>query len=101
MDVDGIPAPPLNCFICESSETAPQKLAQGTSKGYPSLLQYAEAVGNDSILERMKEAWNVGRLRYHLECKRDLYNQSVKARKRSTRKCDLIYWAENDDILMT
>uniref|UniRef100_UPI00358FF9DE uncharacterized protein isoform X2 n=1 Tax=Myxine glutinosa TaxID=7769 RepID=UPI00358FF9DE len=85
MDVDIIPAPLLNCFICEGPETPAQKLAQATPNGYPTRLAYAEAVGNATILERMKEAWNVGRLRYHFECKRDLYNMSVKVPMKSTR----------------
>uniref|UniRef100_UPI00358E1F55 uncharacterized protein n=1 Tax=Myxine glutinosa TaxID=7769 RepID=UPI00358E1F55 len=36
----------------------------------------------------MKEAWNVARLRYHLECKRDLYNKSVKVTMKSTRAAE-------------
>lgn len=90
MEVDS-PAPPLNCFICDGPETPAQKLAQANPKGYPTLLAYAEAVVNAKILEHMKQAWNVGRLRYHAECKRDLYNKSVKVTRKSTRKCHLFY----------
>ena len=91
MAVDDIHAPPLNCFICEGPETSAQKLAHATPKGYPTLLAYAEAVGNATMLERMKEAWNVTRLKYHIECKRDLYNKSAKATLKSSRKFDLFY----------
>ncbi len=87
MDVDDTPAP-LICFICGGPETPVQKLVQVTQKGYSTLLTYAEVVGNAIILERM-EAWNVGRLRYHFECKRDLYNMSVKVTKKSARKYGL------------
>lgn len=80
MDID-------HCFICEGSETPAQKLVHVTPKGYPTLLGYAEAIGNATILERMKESWSVRRLRYHFECKRDLYNKSVKASLKTTRKC--------------
>ena len=91
MDMDNIPASSLNCFICEGPETPVQKLAQATPKGYPTLLAYPEAVGNATMLERMKEAWNDARLRYHVECKRDLYNKSVKATLKSSHKCDMFY----------
>ena len=74
------------CFICNDSETAAQKLLQATSKGYPTLLEYAEAVGDVAVLERMKEAWSARELRYHLKCRRDLYNNSIKANIKSTRK---------------
>ena len=90
MDVDDIPATPLNCFICEGPETPAQKLAQATPKGYPTLLAYAEAVGNATMLEHMKKAWNVARLRYHIECKRDLYNKSAKATLTSSSKVSLL-----------
>ncbi|KAJ8389307.1 hypothetical protein AAFF_G00121720 [Aldrovandia affinis] len=33
----------------------------------------------------MKEAQNVGRLRYHMECRCDLYNKSVQVTTKSTR----------------
>jgi hypothetical protein len=89
MNEDVIPTSPLNCFICENPEMPAQKLAQVTPKGYPTLLSYAEHVGNATIVERMKEALNVRSLRYHLECKRDLYNKFVKVTTKSTRKCDL------------
>lgn len=81
----------VNCLICDGPETTAQKLTQATTKGYPTLLAYAETVGNATILEHMKGVWNVGKLRYHFECKRDLYNMSVKVTKKSTRKCDLFY----------
>ena len=53
------------CFICDGPET-------------PTLLAYAEAAGSSTLLEHLKKSWNSGRLRYHFECKCDLYNQSVK-----------------------
>ncbi len=73
MDVDDTPAP-LICFICGGPEKPTQKLVQVTQKG---LLTYVEVVGNATILERM-EAWNIGRLRYQIECKRDLNNKVTK-----------------------
>ena len=99
MDVDIIPAPPLNCFICKGPETAAQKLAQVSPKGYTTLLTYAEKVENITILERMKEAWNVEQLRYHSECRHDFYNTSVKVTRKSTRKCDIFHLAGSDDLL--
>ena len=54
MNVDNSPASPLNCFICDGPETLAQKLTQATPKGYPTLLAYAEAVGNATILEPIK-----------------------------------------------
>jgi len=64
-----------------------QQFAQATPKGYPILLAYAEAIGNATIFERLKESWNIGRLRYPFECKHDLYNKSVKVTLESSRKC--------------
>ena len=89
--MDNIPAPLLNCFICGDPEMPARKLLQVTPKGYTTLLAYAEAVGDATVLERMKEAWTVGRLRYHFKCRCDLYNKSVKATMNSTRKYNLIY----------
>jgi len=79
-----------HCFICEGPETPTQKLAQVTSKGYHTLLAYAEAVEDAAILEHMKESWSDRKLRYHFECRRDLYNKSVKVTSKSTRKCRTI-----------
>lgn len=81
-------ATPLKmCFICDGPETPTQKLVQATSKGYPGLLAYAEAVGNEAILMRLKEACEVEGVRYHKQCKCDLYNESVKVTTKATRKC--------------
>ena len=91
MDVDIVPPPPFSCFICEGLETGTKKLTQATSRGYPSLLKYVEAVGNPDILARMKEAYDLGILKYHLECKTDLYNRYAQVVKASSSKCDLFY----------
>ena len=85
MDVD---INPFTCFCSGGSETPAAKLAQATAKGYRTLLSYVEAIGDAAILERLKEAQNVGRLRYHMECKRDLYNNFMKDRQRSIRAVD-------------
>jgi len=71
----------------EAQRHPAQKLVQATPKGYPTLLEYAEAIGNATILECMKESWNIRKLRYHFGCKRDLYNKSVKVTLESFRKC--------------
>ena len=60
MDIDIISAPLLKCFICEDSEKPARKLVLATPKGYPTLLAYAEAIGDATVSERMKEAWSVG-----------------------------------------
>ena len=83
MDVDG-PFP--NCCICDGPETPLQKLVSATPRGYPALLGYAEAAGDVTVVERMKEACKVEKLTYHKECRRDLYNKSVKVIRKSTRK---------------
>ena len=78
---DAIPTSLLNCYICDGPETPTQKLVQATPKVYPALSGYAEAIGNAEILDQMKEACKAGGMRYHKECKRDLYNESVKVKK--------------------
>ena len=87
MDVDNSPELRLNCFVCNASEMPVQKLGHTTPKGCPTLLAYAGAVGN-VILEPMKKAWNVRRLRYHVGCKCDLYKPVTM---KSIRKCFLFY----------
>ena len=82
MDEDVIPTSLLNCCICDGPETPTQKLVQATSKVYPALSGYAEAIGNVEILDHMKEAFEVGGMRYHKDYKRDLYNESVKVNKK-------------------
>ena len=88
MDEDAIPTSLLNCCIYDGPETPTQKLAivQAAPKVYPTLSGYAEAIGNAEILDHMKEACKAGGMRYHKECKRDLYNESVKVNKKSIRK---------------
>ena len=75
-----------NCCICDGPETPLQKLVSATPRGYPALLGYAEGVGDVTVVERMKEACKVEKLTYHKECRRDLYNKSVKVIRKSTRK---------------
>ena len=75
-----------NCCICDGPETPLQKLVSATPRGYPALLGYAEAAGDVTVVERMKEARKVEKLTYHKERRRDLYNKSVKVIRKSTRK---------------
>lgn len=89
--MDAIPTPLTVCSICGGPETEAQKLVQATSKGYPALLGYAEAAGNTGILDRIKEACRTKEVRYHRECKRDLFNKSVKAAAKSTCKYMTLY----------
>ncbi len=74
-----------NFCICDGPETPLQKLVSATPRGYPALLGYAEGVGDVTVVERMKEACKVEKLTYHKECRRDLYNKSVKVIRKSTR----------------
>ncbi len=76
-------APLEMCFICGGPETPTQKLVLATSKGYHSLLGYVETVG---ILKRLNEAYEVKSVRYHRQCKCDLYNESVKVTTEATGK---------------
>ncbi len=71
-------APLEMCFICGGPEAPTQKLVLATSKGYHGLLGYLETVGNAEILKRLNEAYEVKSVRYHRQCKCDLYNESVK-----------------------
>ena len=73
-----------------------RKLARVTAKGYGTLLSYAEADENATIMERLKDSKTVGRQRYHMECRRDLFNKyswitvqltrATEARKICTQK---------------
>ena len=81
-----IPTSLLNCCICDGPETPTQRLVQATPKVYPTLSGYAEAIGNAEILDHMNEACKAGGMRHHKECKRDLYNESVKVYKYSIPK---------------
>ncbi len=79
-------APLEMCFICGGPETPTQKLVLATSKGYHGLLGYVETVGNADILKRLNEAYEVKSVRYHRQCKCDLYNESVKVTTEATGK---------------
>ena len=62
------PVPPVICTICVGPEMSGRKLARVTAKGYGTLLSYAEADENATILERLKDSKTVIRQRYHMEC---------------------------------
>ncbi len=62
------------------------------SKGYHGLLGYVETVGNAEILKRLNEAYyEVKSVRYHRQCKCDLYNESVKVTTEATGKYTLSF----------
>ena len=84
MDEDVTPPLP-KCFICEGLETSAQRFIQATSKGHSTILQYAEAVQNAILLERLKEAQNVGRLKYHITCKNDLFHKFVAVNTKAAK----------------
>ncbi len=76
----------MDSFICGGPETPTQKLVLATSKGYHGLLGYVKTVGNADILKRLNEAYEVKSVRYHRQCKCDLYNESVKVTTEATGK---------------
>ena len=86
MDVDASPTLLHCCCICDGPETSAQKLMKALPKGYSALLGYAEAIGNSAVLECIKEACKVESVRYHKECRLELYNNAVKVKTKSTRK---------------
>ena len=49
-----------------------------TAKGYGTLLSYAEADENTTILERFKDSKTVRRQRYDMKCRRDLFNKYTR-----------------------
>ena len=73
-------SPPVTCIICEGPEMSGRNLARVTAKGYGILLSYAEADENATNLERLKDSKTVGRQRYHMECRRDLFNNMPGSR---------------------
>ena len=85
---DIIPAPPVTCIIYEGPEMSGRKLARVTAKGYGTLLSYAEADENATILERLKDSKTVGRQRNHMECRRDLFNKDAQITVQITRAAE-------------
>ena len=78
-------APPFTCFICEGPKTLTGKLTWLTNKGYSTLLEYAKAHENATIMERLKESNNVETQRYHIKHRRDLFSKYAWVTLKSTR----------------
>ena len=77
----------LRCFICGGPETEMQKLSKVTPKGYPQILSYSESVNDVALISRLNKDWKNGdnpMLRYHLNCRTELYHRS---RSISIEKC--------------
>ena len=87
MDVAN-PAPPFTCFIREGPEKLTGTLARLTNKDYGTLLAYEEAHEIATILESLKKSKNVETQRYHIKCRRDLFNKYAWFTLKSTRAAE-------------
>lgn len=68
----------LRCFICGGPGTEIQNLSKVTQKGHPQMVSYSESVDDVALIRRLNEDWNNGddpKLRYHLDCRTELYNR--------------------------
>ena len=74
------------CYICGLSATPEISLTKATAKGYRTQLMKAQQVGNKTIIDHLKRAWECGAVHYHSDCAKDLSNKAVKSEDTTKRE---------------